>query len=316
MNIDLSLLSIKEFERFREEVGAEIGYQQNGYLLYTADAARAAKMQQAAKFQTERGVRLRELSIEELEEIVPCLNTSDILYAQIGLQDGYMDGPLVQRGYRAACLQIGAEEIQAKATKITSRAIETDAETVQADHVVVATGHWSGELGLDLPVKPEKHQLFFDRPLKMNPMWPFTIDADTTFHFRPDAEGILVCYNDQILSGGIHAPDEPPRFDDDVLDRLLPIAEHRAPGLLSRERIERGRAGYYAVTPDRHPILGINDGIVFATGFGGHGVMHSPAAGRLVSEMILDGEARSVDVSTLHPGRFKLGNLIQETMVF
>ena len=227
-----------------------------------------------------------------------------------------MDGPSVQRGYRAASLDLGAVEITSKATEVSAKAVKCKDQEVSAEHVVVAMGHWSAMLGLDLPVKPEKHQLFFDRPPTVNPLWPFTIDADTTFHFRPYGEGILVCYNDPPLAGGEHQPDEAPHFEDSVLDRLMPIAEHRAPGFLDRERIEMGRAGYYAVTPDRHPILGVQDGIFIATGFGGHGVMHSPAAGRIVSEMILDGATKSIDVSPLGPERFRLGNLIQETMVF
>jgi sarcosine oxidase, subunit beta len=316
VNIALSLLSIEEFKRFRQDVGSDIAYQQNGYLLCTADLDRAHKMVEAAKHQAERGVEIQSLTPDELKERVSCLNASDVVHAQIGMQDGYMDGPSVQRGYRSAALQLGAVELCANAIGVSASQVESHAETVTAEHVVVATGHWSGEMGLDLPVQPEKHQLFFDRPPKVNPSWPFTIDADTTFHFRPSDEGILVCYNDPQLSSGTYQADEAPLFDDSVLDRLIPIAEHRAPGFLELNRIERGRAGFYAVTPDRHPILGRHQGIYVATGFGGHGVMHSPAAGKLVAEMLLDGEATSVDISSLDPGRFAKGQLIEETMVF
>jgi len=316
VNIALSLLSIQEFEKFAAEVGTDIGYRQHGYLLFTADENRAAKMKEAAEFQRQHGVRLTDVTTKKLKERVPCINTSDIVYAQIGLQDGYMDGPKVVQGYRHAAMRLGAQEMQSKAVGIAANHIDTSEGAVNCKTVVVAAGHWAGNLGLDLPVKPEKHQLFFDTPPHVDHKWPFTIDADTTFHFRPDGNGILVCYNDPPLASGTHHADDPPTFEDSVLERLLPIADHRAPGLLRRDRIERGRAGYYAVTPDRHPILGEMHGMVIATGFGGHGVMHSPAAGKLVSEIILDGEARSADISVLSPDRFASGKLIAETMVF
>jgi sarcosine oxidase subunit beta len=316
VNIALSLLSIEAFKRFPSEVGFDIGYHQNGYLLFTAQHDRAEKMKEAAEHQRDQGVPIDEVSIDDLKKRVPCLNTDDLVYAQIGLQDGYLDGPMVQRGYRAACLALGAEEMHAKAIGATDKQVQLDEGAIDAEHVIAATGHWSGAIGLDLPVKPEKHQLFYDAPGYVNPSWPFTIDADTTFHFRPESAGVLVCFNDNKLSSQDHEPDEAPHFEEEVLDRLMPLAEHRAPGFLDRDRINMGRAGYYAVTPDRHPIIGVTNGVFVATGFGGHGVMHSPAAGRVVSEIVLDGEAKSIDIKPLSPDRFKLGNLIKETIVF
>ena len=316
VNIALSLLSIEEFKRFPSDIGFDIGYRQHGYLLFTAQPDRAQKMMEAAAFQRNHGVQIQDLTVEELKARVPCLNTSDLVHAQIGLQDGYMDGPQVQRAYRSGSVSMGAEEIHQQATCISAKQVEAESGVIAAEHVIVTTGHWSGTLGLNLSVKPEKHQLFFDSPPMVDPLWPFTIDADTTFHFRPDGDDILVCFNDLELASVERNPDETPHFEDDVLNRLLPLADHRAPGMIERDRIERGRAGYYAVTPDRHPIIGVKDGICIATGFGGHGVMHSPAAGKLIAEMLLDGSAKSVDVSSLNPDRFERGELIKETMVF
>jgi sarcosine oxidase subunit beta len=227
-----------------------------------------------------------------------------------------MDGPIVRHCYRDSAMKMGATELAAKATAVTRNSVETERDSVSAEHVVLATGHWSGGMGLDLPVLPEKHQLYFASVGEIDPKWPFVIDADTTYHFRPHGDQIIICYNDEELASEIHGVDENPEFDYKVLDRLLPIVEHRTPGLIERESIELGRAGYYGVTPDHHPILGRKDGVIVATGFGGHGVMHSPAAGKLVTEMVLDGEANSVDVACLSPNRFQTGQLIQETMVF
>ncbi|MBK8303421.1 MAG: FAD-binding oxidoreductase [Chloracidobacterium sp.] len=71
----------------------------------------------------------------------------------------------------------------------------------------------------------------------------------------------------------------------------------------------------YENSPDHHAILGgcEVEGLYFANGFSGHGVMHSPATGRALAEIILDGEASFLDVSSLHIDRFAKGELLHET---
>ncbi len=316
VNIALSLLSIAEFEKFDSIVGGDISYRQHGYLLFTASHERAEKMKEAATFQRSHSVRVDEVSVAELKRRVPCLDVSDVVYAHIGTQDGYLDGPALTNAYHSAALKLGATEINGKALGVSGSDVETTSGEIGAGHVVITTGHWSGELGLDLPVRPEKHQLYFANVDSVDPSWPFVIDADTTYHFRPQGDQIIVCFNDAELSSGEYGADEAPKTDDSVLTRLLPIAEKRSPGFLSRDRITGIRAGFYAVTPDRHPLLGPHKGVIVACGFGGHGIMHSPGAGRIVSEIVLDGEAKSIDIRALSPDRFDRGELVHETFVF
>ena len=105
-------------------------------------------------------------------------------------------------------------------------------------------------------------------------------------------------------------------FDPAFLDKVGEHAAHRAPFLNgSRIIYEKCRAGLYENTPDHHAILGACDtpGLYFATGFSGHGVMHSPATGRALAEIILDGEATFMDVSSLSFDRFAKGELLSET---
>ena len=73
-------------------------------------------------------------------------------------------------------------------------------------------------------------------------------------------------------------------------------------------------AGLYEVTPDAHPIFGATpiEGLLVVTGFSGHGFMHGPIAGKLMSELIVDGGYRTLDVSALDLARFQEGRLIQE----
>jgi sarcosine oxidase, subunit beta len=64
------------------------------------------------------------------------------------------------------------------------------------------------------------------------------------------------------------------------------------------------------MTPDKHSILGRApdvENFYLANGSSGHGVMHSPALGQLLAEIMLDGAASSLDIHALRPTRFDEG---------
>ena len=108
-----------------------------------------------------------------------------------------------------------------------------------------------------------------------------------------------------------------PDFDQSIdLDWELFHAEaaiERLP-MLEQAGLGARQAGLYENTPDAHPIYGITpvDGFYLVTGFSGHGFMHGPISGLLMSEIILDGKATTVDVSMLDLARFEEGRLIHE----
>jgi uncharacterized protein (TIGR00106 family) len=91
---------------------------------------------------------------------------------------------------------------------------------------------------------------------------------------------------------------------------------HRVP-ILKHARIARGMAGLYDISPDHHAIMGEFpevEGFICANGFSGHGFQHSPAVGILISELIADGLAKTVDIYPLRPQRFREGDLIYEPL--
>jgi len=105
-------------------------------------------------------------------------------------------------------------------------------------------------------------------------------------------------------------------FDDSFIAKVYQRAKHRAPFLAETKVVrEKCRAGLYENTPDHHAIIGgcEIEGLYFCNGFSGHGVMHSPASGRAIAEIILDGEAKFLDVSCLSLERFAKGELLHET---
>ncbi len=91
------------------------------------------------------------------------------------------------------------------------------------------------------------------------------------------------------------------------------IARQRVP-CLAAVPIDRAACwgGLYEMSPDGHAIVGAAPGVpnlYFASGSSGHGVMHAPALGQLVAELILDGAARALDIGPLRPERFAHGAL-------
>src|SRR5207248_10300784 len=141
---------------------------------------------------------------------------------------------------------------------------------------------------------------------------PMAVDMATGFHFRPEGLGLLLAWND---------PDETPgfktSFDRTFIEKILTRAVSRVPCL---EQVEvnpsRAWAGLYEMTPDHHPILGPAPGIAgfyLANGFSGHGVMHSPATGKILADLIVKGSSDLIDTKTLSFDRLSEGRLIEET---
>jgi glycine/D-amino acid oxidase-like deaminating enzyme len=185
--------------------------------------------------------------------------------------------------------------------------------------VVNAAGAWAAEIahmaGAQLPVEPLRRQLVPTEPFDQLPKrFPMVIDMSTGFHFRREGKGILLAWND---------PEETPGFKTDFeqsfIEKILTHAASRVPCLVDAAvNPRRAWAGLYEMTPDHHAIIGPApnvQGLYFVNGFSGHGVMHSPASGRITADLILHGRSDLIDVSQLSVERFVTGNLLEETAV-
>jgi sarcosine oxidase subunit beta len=185
--------------------------------------------------------------------------------------------------------------------------------------VVNAAGAWAAEVagmaGAQLPVEPLRRQLVPTEPFDQLPKrFPMVIDMSTGFHFRREGKGILLAWND---------PEETPGFKTDFdqlfIEKILTRAASRVPCLVDAEvNPRRAWAGLYEMTPDHHAIIGPApnvQGLYFVNGFSGHGVMHSPASGRITADLILRGRSDLIDASQLSVERFGQGRLLEETAV-
>jgi len=136
----------------------------------------------------------------------------------------------------------------------------------------------------------------------------------TGFHYRPEGRGILMAWNDPEETAGFKL-----NFDPAFIEKILTRGVTRLPVLEEAEvNPKRAWAGLYEMTPDHHPVLGAVKplpGFFLANGFSGHGVMHSPATGRITADLILKGRTDLIDSTLLSIDRFAVGNLLHETAI-
>jgi sarcosine oxidase subunit beta len=162
--------------------------------------------------------------------------------------------------------------------------------------------------GIEIPVTPAKRQVAITQPFAGLPeTMPMTIFLEDGFHLRVRDGRVLLLRSQDF---GSTDPFDT-TFDASWLDGVVARAHERVPCLQQAEIDRAGCwAGLYEMSPDSHALLGPAPGLAnlfLMNGSSGHGVMHSPALGHLVAEMILDGEARTVDVHALRPSRFAEG---------
>jgi sarcosine oxidase subunit beta len=199
------------------------------------------------------------------------------------------------------------------------KSVQTTRGTVSTRVVVNAAGAWAARVaelaGAELPVEPLRRQLVPTEPFDQLPLrFPMVIDMSTGFHFRREGKGILLAWNDPEETSGFKT-----EFDAAFVEKILTHAASRVPVLAEAGvNPRRAWAGLYEMTPDHHAIIGPAPnvhGLYFVNGFSGHGVMHSPASGKVAADLILEGRSDLIDASQLSVERFKQGKLLEETAV-
>jgi sarcosine oxidase, subunit beta len=319
VNIKLSLESLPMIERFREEIGQDVAYDPCGYLLIATSEKDALAFQRNVELQNSLGVQTQLLNGDEVRARLPLMRFDDVVAGTFHQKDGVVDPNSVVAGYIGAALKIGAKAFtNAEVIGIRLRgdqvdAVETSQGKIETRTILNVAGPWSGLIGqmagVHIPIVPIRRQMFTTNPLPEIPEdLPFVIDFAQSLYFHRQGEGLLI---------GMSNPHEKPGFDQNVDEEFefvnLEAAIERMPLLENASRAAHW-AGLYEVTPDAHPIFGGSDvqGFLICTGFSGHGFMHGPVAGKLMSEYILDGKFSTVDVSMLDLKRFENGRLIKE----
>ena len=320
INIRLSQLSLPMLERFEEETGQAIDLQWPGYLFILTNERDVAKFQRNVALQHSLGILTEWLTGAEIRQRIPQLAADDVIAGTFYKGDGLADPSGVVNGYINAARRLGVTaltetavtDIETKNGMIT--AVRTNRGIIHCDIAVNAAGPWAGIVSdmvdIPLPITPIRRQMLTTTPLpEISKDFPFIIDFAQSLYFHREGNGLLT---------GMSNPQQQPGFDQNVDEDWefthMEAAIKRLPLLANAGRLS-GWAGLYEITPDAHPIFGEVpqvDGYFLVAGFSGHGFMHGPAAGLLMSEFILDGQPTTLDVSMLDYQRFAEGRFVQE----
>lgn len=314
-NVRLSIESIRMFEQFESVVGSPADLRQDGYLFLLSESADVEAFRSARQMQQGLGVAVEWLDAKEAGKLIPGLLTEGIVAATYCARDGISDPNGVTMGFASAAKRLGLEirrGVEVTGIDVDGKgvsAVRTSDGAISTRVVVNAAGAWAGRIGemagAPLPIWPLRRHIFIAAPPAGG--WTFdrrtlVIDFATSFYFHREGANLLFGMGDRA---------EQPGFDTtvnwQVLEQIAPVAARRLPAL-SDASIAKAWAGLYEMTPDAMPVIGRAgiDGLFAIAGFSGHGFQHSPAAGRILADVIA-GRDPEFDLSPFSYLRFGSG---------
>src|SRR5437588_11652064 len=320
--VELALKSFEMFQHWKEIVGEPGDFRKTGFVRIVPEQE-VGRLKANVEMQRKLGVNATVVGPKELKAIEPDWIVDDIAAAAYDPDSGYGDGAGVANDFLTRARELGV--VYMSRTEATSFLVQsgkvsgvvTGKGNIEAPVVVAATGIWSVPLfkkvGFDVPLEIEYHEVAILNNAKgMKPGGCACIDSITGSYFRSEGR-------DKTLVGSFTGPrgfnpdDFPQRPSPDSLGALIEVACKRVPAL-ERAEVVRGITGLYDMTPDSRPMLGEIPGIAglhIVAGFSGMGFKISPAIGLVISELLLDGKARSIDISCFRPSRFAEGKPIR-----
>ncbi len=320
--VQLALVSLYMFEHWRDLVGEDGDFRKTGFVRIV-HPGETGRLKQNVDMQRTLGVNVKLIDRHGLKQLEPDWNVDDVELAAYEPDSGYGDGAGVANDFLTRARELGVtylprtHAVDFLVQGSLLRGINTDGGEISAPIVIAATGPWSQPLfqrvGIDLPIETEYHKVAI---LKNAPDMKggscACIDSVSATYFRSDA-------HDKFLIGDFYGqrgadPDNfPQRASDDELEEIIDRTSRRVPKLQNAE-VMRGVTGVYDMTPDSRPLLGEVGGITglhVCAGFSGMGFKISPGIGLVMSELLLDGRGKTVDISSFCPGRFAAGQPIK-----
>jgi FAD-dependent oxidoreductase domain-containing protein 1 len=319
-NIWLSRYSVSFYADFTEVMAgggqpAEIDFRRQGYL-FVVGSKGAKQLETNYRLQAASGVRTELLDRAALAARFPSLGNNDVALACYSPDDGWLDPASALQGFRRKAKSLGVTYLETRAT-----AFETSHQAVTAAHLeqggnvaaeifVNAAGAWAGEIaalvGMELPIKPMcRLQHYWLCQAEIEPL-PLVKDGTGLF-FRPEGPGYVGGRPSWEIEPGFTFEREDGRLNDyfdGYFERIVwPLLIQRVPKF-DALRCERTWAGHYAQNMmDGNMILGPWLGgaanFYVACGFSGHGIMHAPAVGLALSELILEGRYTTMDLERM-----------------
>ena len=326
-NIRMSQFSIEYYKNFAQHVAVDgyapdVQWKERGYL-FIGGPQHADVLEQNARVQEAEGVKIELLDRAAIAARYPWMRNDDLALGVLSPEDGWLDPNSVLQGFRRKAQAMGVTFLRDRAVDLyvrNRRIVEIELGSgarVRGDHVVNAAGCWSASIaklvGVDLPVNPMRrfehyvelaHELPADTPLIKDP---------DRLIIRPEGKGYAV---------GLVKSDEPRGFNFEVepswfQDVVWPACAARVKEFEELKLVREWAGLYDECELDGNMILGHCEGgpenFLVACGFSGHGLMHAPAVGRALAELLVDGQFSSIDLARMGYRRIVHGTPYRET---
>lgn len=325
-NIRMSQFSIGFFKDFAQHVAVDgyapdVQWKERGYL-FIVGPGHERVLEQNFRVQEAEGVKVELLDRAMIAARYPWMRSDDLALGVLSTEDGWLDPNSVLQGFRRKAQAMGVTFVRDRAVDLYvrgSRVVDIElasGERVRGEHVVNAAGCWAASIaklvGVDLPVNPMRRFEHYVELARELPQMPLIKDPDRLI-IRPEGKGYAV---------GLVTSDEPRGFNLDVdpawfQDVVWPACAARVPEFEELKLVREWAGLYDECELDGNMILGRcargPENFYVACGFSGHGLMHAPAVGRALSELIVHGRFAALDLSRMGYQRVLDGVPYRET---
>lgn len=321
VHVRLMRESINRWLSLREEISG-LEFVQDGYLWLLTTEELVEFHKRLSAYQNSLGVPTRMLDKDEVRELVP-IELNDVLAALYDPMAGKAS-PLkflwsVRRKLRELGVAIheytSVTDVRVSGSRARSIVVNKTKEIRVNRHVVVAAGVWSKDLleklGVKIPLKKDPHHLLVTEKYAQF-LKPLVIHKETGSYVVQHETGSL------LVGAEFPVPEGDTSLRYGYLKKAVTIMSRYFPQILGTNLL-RVWIGYYEVTPDHHPIVGIVptiENLATATGFSGHGYMMAPIVGEELKNIILEGKPRIPETRELRLERFEEGKLLRESAIF
>jgi glycine oxidase len=287
----------------QDATGIDIGFWRSGIAAVAFDDAAAGRLKDEVAHQRQSGLRCDWLEPDDVRERWPGV-APDCRGALFAPEDGALDPQALTRACLADARRLGAslstERVQAIAV-VDGRTtgVVTASGTTSAQHVVLAAGVWSAQIGglpRPLPVEPLRGQM------AATP-WPEGSPPAILYH---EHGYVLARGGDAVLGSTMERAGYDARVTNEGLAQIFRGAVRLLPALLTQP-VQRLWAGLRPATPDGRPILGRDPDVErlwYATGHGRNGILLAALTAEVTAALLL-GETPDVDIAPLRVNRFE-----------
>lgn len=311
------------FRNWRERIGGECGFKRTGFLQIVIPD-KNDQLRGNVEMQKRLGILTEVISAAQVKQLAPMFRTADFELAAYEPESGYADPVLTTNSFienaraRGAALRQDCAVTGIRLSGGKVQGVESSRGSFDAPILVNCAGTFADRIGkmagVQIPLTTWTHDVaFVKRPPNVG-MHPTVIDDALSMYFRPEGELTLIGLEDNNRMGEL-PESELSRVDPEFVMRAIDRICERMEGMEGMEEgsLHSTHVGRDGLTPDQRAIMDKAgpDGFYIACGFSGTGFKLSPAVGVCMSELILDGRARLVDISSLSLGRFARGELLR-----